>query len=101
MTEIKVAVLLTVFNRKEITLKGLRSLFVNILKMNQIHFDVYMTDDGISTSIKKEDWFVHAATDFLNFHKSTNSKDHAAYVEGMAIYVGSVGIPKWQLYRYP
>lgn len=47
-----------------------------------------VTGNGISTSVNKEDWFVHAATDFLNFHKSTNSKDHAAYIEGMAKYAG-------------
>jgi len=42
----KIAVLLTVFNRRETTLKGLRSLYTCIRKAEDYHFDVFMTDDG-------------------------------------------------------
>lgn len=43
----KVAVLITVFNRKEITLKGLKSLYIAINSLgNDYSFDIYLTDDG-------------------------------------------------------
>lgn len=48
----RIAVLLTVYNRKEVTLKGLRSLYNAIAFLKNLHpkkdycFDVYMTDDG-------------------------------------------------------
>ncbi len=43
----KVAVLITVFNRKEITLKGLKSLYIAIHSLgNDYNFDIYLTDDG-------------------------------------------------------
>lgn len=49
MKKLYVAVLLTVFNRKEVTLKGLASLFASIKKLpNHYLFDIYMTDDGCS-----------------------------------------------------
>lgn len=42
-----VAVLLTVYNRKEVTLRGLRSLYVAIEHFSQDYvFDIYMVDDG-------------------------------------------------------
>ena len=44
---IKTAVLLTVYNRREITLQGLRSLYQAIETLGGDYtFDVYMTDDG-------------------------------------------------------
>lgn len=44
---ITIAVLLTVYNRKEVTLKGLQSLYASIDNLGGgYHFDVYMTDDG-------------------------------------------------------
>lgn len=47
MTKTKVAVLITVFNRKEITLKGLESLYVAINSLGKDYsFDIYLTDDG-------------------------------------------------------
>lgn len=44
----RTAVLLTVFNRKEVTLKGLRSLYKAIAQLpkGENEFDIYMTDDG-------------------------------------------------------
>lgn len=48
----RIAVLLTVYNRKEVTLKGLRSLYNAIVFLKNKHlekdycFDIYMTDDG-------------------------------------------------------
>lgn len=43
----KVAVLLTVYNRKEITIRSLQSLYNSIkLLPNDIGFDVYLVDDG-------------------------------------------------------
>lgn len=43
----KIAVLLTVFNRKEITLRGLESLFRSINYITEeCSFDIYMVDDG-------------------------------------------------------
>ncbi len=42
-----IAVILTVFNRKETTLHGLQSLYSAIRYLGEgYHFDVYMTDDG-------------------------------------------------------
>lgn len=44
---IKTAVLLTVFNRKDVTLQGLRSLYKAIEFLGGGYsFDIYMTDDG-------------------------------------------------------
>lgn len=44
-----IAVILTVFNRKVITLKGLRSLYKAIEMLGEAYsFDIYMTDDGSS-----------------------------------------------------
>lgn len=44
---IRTAVILTVFNRREITLQGLRTLFQAIEYLGEGYdFDVYMTDDG-------------------------------------------------------
>lgn len=43
----KIAIILTVFNRKDITLRGLRSLYKSICNLgNNYQFDIYMTDDG-------------------------------------------------------
>lgn len=43
----KVAVILTVFNRKAITMEGLRSLYESITFVgDEYHFDIYVTDDG-------------------------------------------------------
>jgi GT2 family glycosyltransferase len=55
----RVAVLITVFNRREITLKGLRSLSDAIAFLGvDFRFDIYMTDDGSTDStteaVKKE-----------------------------------------------
>lgn len=44
----KVAVLLTVFNRKDVTLQGLRQLFSAIKNMSDMSFDVFMLDDNSS-----------------------------------------------------
>lgn len=44
---VKTAVLLTVYNRKEITLQGLRSLYSAIAVLgDRYNFDIYMTNDG-------------------------------------------------------
>ncbi len=55
----KIAVLITVFNRREITLLGLKSLMKSIGKMSHdFVFDIYMTDDGCTDgtadAVKKE-----------------------------------------------
>ena len=43
----KIAVLLTVFNRKDVTIKGLVSLYKSIdLMGSEYSFDIYMTNDG-------------------------------------------------------
>ena len=43
----KIAVLLTVFNRREVTLRGLKSLYKAIDYLGEgYQFDIYMTDDG-------------------------------------------------------
>ena len=43
----KVAVLITVFNRRETTLSGLRSLKASIATLGDgFHFDIFLTDDG-------------------------------------------------------
>lgn len=41
-----VAILLTVFNRKDVTLAGLKRLSEITTSSNKYHFDIYMTDDG-------------------------------------------------------
>lgn len=41
-----IAILLTVFNRKDVTLAGLQSLFDIIRDMPEYNFAVFMTDDG-------------------------------------------------------
>lgn len=47
MNEVTVAVLLTVFNRKDITISGLKSLYRAIKKLpSEYIFDIYMTQDG-------------------------------------------------------
>lgn len=44
---VKIAVILTVYNRKEVTLQGLRSLYKAIEVLGGDNsFDIYMTDDG-------------------------------------------------------
>lgn len=52
---IRIAVLLTVFNRKEVTINGLRFLYnaVNQLPANKYEFDIYMTDDGCTDGTSK------------------------------------------------
>lgn len=60
----KVAVLLTVYNRREITLQGLRSLYNAINYLGKgYQFDIYMTDDGstdgTSDAVAKEFPSVH------------------------------------------
>lgn len=59
MSKIRVAVLLTVFNRKSVTLMGLRTLYMAIKELGDNYaFDVYMTDDassdGTSDAVKDE-----------------------------------------------
>ncbi len=55
-----IAVIMTVYNRKDITLKGLYSLYNSIanLSFSNCHFDIYMTDDGSSdgtgSAVKRE-----------------------------------------------
>jgi GT2 family glycosyltransferase len=50
----RVAVLLTVFNRREVTLTGLRSLYRAIDTLGEGYaFDVYMTDDGSKDGTKE------------------------------------------------
>lgn len=45
----RIAILLTVFNRKNITLMGLKKLMSSIKKLGRGYiFDIYMTDDGCS-----------------------------------------------------
>lgn len=55
----QVAVLITVFNRQETTIKGLRTLYTAISYLGDgYHFDIYLTDDGCTDGtvglIKKE-----------------------------------------------
>lgn len=47
--DVYIAVLLTVYNRKETTIKGLKSLYANISSFpKNYHYDIYMVDDGCS-----------------------------------------------------
>ena len=46
MKQPHVAVLITVYNRKGITLEGLRTLKQSISKVNLYNFDIYLVDDG-------------------------------------------------------
>ena len=54
----KVAILLTVYNRKDVTLNGLRSLTKQFPYNKDMSYDVYMTDDGstdgTADSVRKE-----------------------------------------------
>lgn len=61
---INIAVLLTVYNRKEVTIRGLRSLYRAFAKLNDGYsFEVYITDDGSS------DGTIEAvAKEFPNIH---------------------------------
>lgn len=59
-----VAVLLSVYNRKEVTLRGLRSLYKAIEVLGKGYsFDVYMTDDGCTDgtaeTVKEEFPYIH------------------------------------------
>ena len=53
-----VAVLMTVFNRKQITIQGLKSLFKAISLTKDLVFDVYLVDDnspdGTIEAVKKQ-----------------------------------------------
>lgn len=56
---VKTAIILTVFNRKDVTLLGLRTLYSAIKELgNRYLFDIYMTDDGCidgtSKAVKSE-----------------------------------------------
>ena len=54
MNDCKIAVLLTVFNRKDVTLQGLRLLYKAIAVLGEGYtFDKYMTDDGCSDGTGK------------------------------------------------
>ena len=60
----RIAVLLTVFNRREVTLQGLRTLYKSIDYLGGDYaFDIYMTDDGCSDgtseAVKKEFSDIH------------------------------------------
>lgn len=46
MIQQRVAILITVFNRKEVTLVGLRTLKQSICHVNAYSFDIYLVDDG-------------------------------------------------------
>ena len=48
-----------------------------------------MTGKGISTSIKKEEWFKHASIDFYCFYKQLGKGDIKAYLKGEAKYLSS------------
>ena len=49
-----VAVLLTVFNRKDITLKGLSTLYAAMKPVeDKYSFDVYMTNDGCTDVLQR------------------------------------------------
>ena len=52
---IKTAVIMTVFNRREVTLQGLRLLYKSIAVLGEdYHFDIYMTDDGSTDGTRDE-----------------------------------------------
>lgn len=63
-----VAILLTVFNRRDITLKGLRSLMhaINEFNEKEFIFDIYMTDDGCTDGTPEA---VHNEFPFINVIK--------------------------------
>lgn len=45
--DIKIAVLATVFNRKDVTLRGLQSFYTSVSEMpDSYHFEIYLVDDG-------------------------------------------------------
>lgn len=68
---IKIAVILTVYNRREVTLKGLRTLYkaIEYLQKEQpnegYRFDIYMTDDGSTDGTGEA-----VKTEFPNVHIS-------------------------------
>ena len=77
------------------------SLIGTIDYIDEITSVYRITGEGVSTSIKKEDWFRHAATDFYRFHSVCKSKDKKAYKKGMANYLNAINLPKRQLWKYP
>ena len=48
-----ISVLLTVYNRKEITINSLKTLFTLIKNDSQNNYDVYMTNDGCTDGTEK------------------------------------------------
>ena len=41
-----IAILLTVYNRKNVTINGITTLFSIMKMMKDFHFEVFMTNDG-------------------------------------------------------
>ena len=65
-----IAVLLTVFNRKEVTLQGLASLFSIEDEMSNFDFDVFMVDDGSTDGTSEA---VHGAFPKVNIIKGNGT----------------------------
>lgn len=76
----------------------LASMIGEIHCLNDITAVYRVTGKGVSTSVKKEDWFMHATKDLFNFHQSVNNNDKKTFCVGMSRYVGSY-IKIYPLYR--
>lgn len=49
-----IAILLTVYNRKNVTINGITTLFSIMKMMKDFHFEVFMTNDGCTDGEQKK-----------------------------------------------
>ena len=49
-----IAILLTVYNRKNVTINGITTLFSIMKMMKDFHFEVFMTNDGCTDGTEEE-----------------------------------------------
>ena len=95
MNNLYTAVLLTVFNRRDITIQGLKSLYSSLSKMPETYvFDIYMVDDGCndgtSEAVFQQFPDVHIIKGSghlywcrgmnLAWHSATNNKEYDFYL---------------------
>lgn len=65
----------------------LLSLQGNIKCLPDITSVYRVTGKGVSTKISKEEWFVHAISDFYRFHSTLGFPDMKCYAKGQAKYI--------------